>query len=291
MKNIQNDCHTLKIKADYNFNKSIIYLSIVGIVFSLLILIQPYKLNLGLYSTILLIIPFLIINNFTEFKNNYLKYSNDLAKMIINFIGVYIFTCVFIFISLIILKLSDIEIVKLYFSNFIYFIPIFSVLIVLLLFTFFLKEGFKNFKKENIYYYVLFNIIFLCLLTVVFYIKISSFWGFLKWMQLMTFISIFHAINFVGICYFNKNNNFTLDEFSEQANNESIIAVFNILINFCLICFYFLLGMYLDNMLEKIKIHSLFILTWLFFFILIIKNFYQIKKIKNYLEWRNVVIA
>lgn len=270
-----------------------IYLCILGIIYSALILFKPFNLNLGIYSSLLLLIPFLIINIFIEFKNKYLKYSNDLAKIIINFVGIYIFTCVFVFVSLLILKISEFQLINLYLSNFIFFIPVLSVLLVFILFTVFLSQGFKKFEKEHIFNFILFNLVLACMLTTVFYLKISSVLGFLKWMHLMALVSLFHAMNFVGFCYFNKNSNnkANFEEFYVKNNEKSILAVFDVLINLCLICFYFLLGLYLDNMMEKVKVNSLFILTWLFFFILIIKNSYQIKKIRNYLEWRNVVIS
>jgi len=256
-------------------------------------MIKPFNLNLAVYSSILLLIPFLIINIFIEFKNKYLKYSNELAKMIINFVGIYIFTCLFIFISLLILKLSEFQLVNLYLGNVIYFIPVLSLLFILIFFTAFLRQGFKKFEKEHVFYYILFNLILACMLTCIVYLKVSSVLGFLKWMHFMFFLSLFHAMNFLGICYFNKNSdvNANFEEFSEKNNDKSILAVFDVLIYFCLICFCFLLGLYLDNMLERVKVNSLFILTWLFFFILIIKNSYQMKKIKSYLEWRNVVIS
>jgi len=269
-----------------------IYLCMVGIVYLALLLIRPLNMNLGVYSSILLLTPFLIINIFIEFKNKYLKYSNDLAKTIMNFVGIYIFISLFVFTSLLILKFSEFQLINLYFSNFIYFIPVLSVLLMLIFFTVFLSQGFQKFGKQNVYYFILFNLILACMLTAVFYLKISSIYGFLKWMHLMTFVSIFHAMNFFGFCYLNKNSNSisNFEEFSEK-NDKSILAVFDVLIHFCLICFYFLLELYLDNMLEKVKVNSLFILPFLFFFILIIKNSYQIKKIRNFLEWRNVVIS
>jgi len=183
--------------------------------------------------------------------------------------------------------------VELYFSDFIYFIPIFSLLFIFIFLTLFLKAGFEKFDKNFLFYYLLFNLVFLSVITTVFYLKILSILGFLKWINIMIFLSLFHAINFIGICYiYKENNDYSKNElFLEKKTDKSILAVFDILINLCLICFYFLIGLYLDNLLEKVKINSLFILTWLFFFIIIIKNYYQIKKINNYLEWRNVVIS
>lgn len=296
IKNIQKDSLSLKIEADYTFNKTMIYIAILGIIYCILILLKPFNLNLAAYSSILILIPFFLISIFNEFKNKYLKYSNDLAKIIINFVGIYIFTCCFIFISLLILKLSEFQQINLYLSNFIFFIPIFSVLIVLILFTVFLKQGFEKFEKQHIYYCILFNLVLASLLTIVFYLKIASVLGFLKWMHLMVFLSLSHGLNFVGFCFFSFNkkanldqNNF--DDFSQRNNDKSINAVLNVLINFCMICFYFLLGLHLDNMLEKLKVYILFVLSFLFFIILIIKNSYQMKRIKSYLEWRNVVIS
>jgi hypothetical protein len=294
IKNIQKDSLYLKIEADYTFNKTMIYLCILGIIYSALIFIKPFNLSLAVYSSILLIIPFLIIIIFTDFKNKYLKYSNELAKIIINFVGIYIFICLFIFISLLILKLSKFQLINLYLSNFIYFIPVFSVIIVFIFFTVFLKQGFEKFEKEHFYYIILFNLVLASILTAVFYLKVSSNLGFLKWMHLMIFVSLLHVMNLIGFFYFNQypnSNNSNFDEFSEKNNNNSILSVLDVLINFCLICIYFLLGLHLDNMLEKVKVNILFVVSILFFLILIMKNSYQINKIKSYLEWRKVVIS
>lgn len=293
IKNIQKDCLSLKIQADYNFHKSLIYIALVGIIYSFLIFFRPFNVSPGIYSMILLLIPILILNIIFEFKNNYLKYSNDLAKIIIKILGIFIFTLSMIFISLINVKLIGYDFNKLYVGSFVYFLPIYSILIVLALLTLFLKQGFEKYEKMNIFYYIMINLLLLLLIITIVYLKISSVLGFLKWVNIMLLLVLFQSMNFLGFCYYNKKSYSVLqhEEFSEKNLDESIISVFNVLVYLCLVCFYILLGLYLDNNLEKMKIICIFMISWLFCLVVIIKNAYQIKKINNYLEWRNVVIS
>lgn len=290
IKNIQKDYYNLKIEADYKINKNLIFMCFVSVIFSILILLKPFNLNLGVYFIILFFLPVFILNIFSEFKENYLKYSNDLSKMILNFLGIYVFASILIFLIIITLRFSEFEFVKAYINPFIYFIPVFSLILIAFFFTLFLKEGFRKYQKLTLFNFIQLNIFVIFCITIVLYLKISTLVLFLKWMHIMIFVSFFHGLNFIGYCYFSNNKNVQFDDFSERKNDDSILAVFDILINLCLICFYFLLGLYLDDKLVKVKINSLFLLTWIFYFCIIVKNFYKIKKIQNYFDWRNVVI-
>ena len=99
IKNIQKDYVSLKIKVDYNFNQKLIFFSLVIIIYSLLVLFKPNNLNIGIYTFILYVIPILVFNVFNDFKNNYLKYSSELSKIIFNLVGIFMSLNIFIFIS------------------------------------------------------------------------------------------------------------------------------------------------------------------------------------------------
>ena len=87
----------------------------------------------------------------------------------------------------------------------------------------------------------------------------------------------------------------TNSEKMNYENNDSdkegsyLLAVFDILLNFSSVVFYLLLGLVLDG---SIKVDGIFFFlnVCFFFAILMIKAFYKKKKIKDFLEWRNVNI-
>jgi hypothetical protein len=288
IKNIKKDYVSLKIKVDYNFNLFLIYFSLTMIIYSLLILLKPKNLNIGFYTIILYIIPILILKIFNDFKNNYLKYSSELSKIIFIIIGIFISLNVFIFISLIIFKCLSRKIIENYPHTFLFFLPIYSIIIILLLFSVFLKKGFHKINKTLTHNLILFNLIIIFVLVFLINLKINLLENKfkVKWIHIIILILFYHSANFFGYSYIIKKENTHKNPLIED---KSFLLILNFLLNFSLIGFYLILGLILDN---SIKINNiiLFVIFWFFFLIMIFKGIYKNKKIKNFLQWRNVLI-
>jgi len=75
------------IQTGLNITYKIIQFNVVCIFFSFLAYFNPFKLGIFSFPVKLVVILFILLNVFLEFKNSYLKYSNDLAKCIIQIIA------------------------------------------------------------------------------------------------------------------------------------------------------------------------------------------------------------
>jgi hypothetical protein len=292
MKNVQKDIIGLKIQADLNIGNNIIKICLISIIYSALLYFRPFKLNISVFSLILIFIPFLILSCLLEFKNCYLKYSNDLAKTIIFIFAVYIFTCSLTFTVLVIVKLTGDEFF-LKIHAFVYFIPVFGILFVVLFFWIFLYQGYKKENELNYFYFVLINIIAICLISAVIFFKVVFNLKIMSWIHILGLLSLNLLVNLIIFStYFNQkiSKAFSHVEFDSTQSEDSLSVVFDILLNLCLVCFLCLVGLYLDNKLEKVKAHTLFFTSLLFFSLVGIKAFYKNKKIQNYFEWKKMVI-
>jgi hypothetical protein len=292
VKNIHKDMVGLKIQADLNISNSIIKISIISIIYSMLLFFKPLNLGLLLYSIILIVLPFLVLAIIIEFKNSYLKYSSNLAKTIIYILGFYIFTCLLTFTVLVLLKLTHIDFFN-RINAFVYFIPIFGILFILTLFWVFLHQGFKRENELTFFYFVLINILVVNSLCLLIYLKISLEFSSVGWVHILGFSALLYGVNLVLFStYFSSKpfSSFGCTEFNSTKSEDSLVIVFDILLNMCVICFLCLLGLYLDNKLEKIKLNALFVLLWVFFSLICVKASYKNKKIQNYFEWKKMVI-
>jgi hypothetical protein len=280
----------LKIQADLNISSSLIKISLISIIYSLFLFFNPLNLGLFFYSIIILFIPYQILSVIVEFKNSYLKYSSHLAKTIIYILGVYIFTCLMIFTILLMLKFSQIDFFM-RINAFVYFIPIFGILFIITLFWVFLHQGYKRENELNFFYFILFNILIINTLCLIIYLKISLEYNFIGWVHILGFLALLWAVNLILFStYFSSRLNGSFAEFNSSKSEDSLILIFDILMNMCLICFLCLLGLYLDNKLEKIKLNALFVLLWVFFSLVCMKASYKNNKIQNYFEWKKMVI-
>lgn len=271
-----------------NISSSLIKISLISIIYSLFLFFNPLNLGLFFYSIIILFIPFQILSIIIEFKNSYLKYSSHLAKTIVYIVGVYIFTCLTIFSLLLLLKFSQIEFV-LRINAFIYFIPIFGILFIFTLFWVFLHQGYKRENESNFFYYILFNILIVNTLCLIIYLKISFEFIFISWVHILAFLAALWAFNLILFSTYFSTRLYSA-EFNSTKSEDSLILIFDILMNMCMICFLCLLGLYLDNKLEKVKLNALFVLIWVFFTLVCMKATYKKTKIQNYFEWKKMVI-
>jgi len=287
LKNIQKDYVSLKIKVDYNFNRNLIFFCLIMIIYSLLVLFKPKNLNFGIYSFILYLIPVLVFNIFNDFKNNYLKYSSELSKIIFNFVGIFMSVNIFIFISLLIFKFFSEKIVNNYPNTFLFFIPIYSMIVIMLLFAFFLRKGFNKMNKILTHNLIIFNLIISFILISLIHLKINSMTNKANWFHIMILVSFYHLANYLGFSY--------MTQFEKRSNknpsieDKSILLILDILLNFSSIGFYLIFGLMMDKTI-KINEIILYVIFWFFFGVLIFKAFYKNKKIKDFLEWRNVAI-
>jgi hypothetical protein len=292
MKNVQKDIISLKIQADLNISNNIIKICLISIIYTALLYFKPFDLNISLFSLILIFLPFLVLSSMLEFKNCYLKYSNDLAKTIIYIFAVYIFTCSLTFSILVIIKLSGNDFfMKIH--AFVYFIPVFGILFVILFFWMFLYQGYKKENELNYFYFILINIIAICVISVIIFFKVVLYLKIMGWIHILGLLSLNLLVNLIIFStYFNQkmSNAFSQVEFYSSQSEDSLSVVFDILLNMCLVCFLCLLGLYMDNKMEKIKSQTLFFTSFLFFSLVGVKAFYKNKKIQNYYEWKKMVI-
>ena len=277
-KNIEKDYIQLKIQTNMLINDHIIKISLISLIYSILIYFIPFYLNIAFYSIILLPIPFSILAILVEYKNSYLKYSNDMARLVVNSFSIYIFTCLMTFIILIIFRLSEISLVY-EISNIIYCIPVLGILISITALWLFLHTGYKNLSEMNKYYFYLVNIIIGDFVSLIIILKIIYQIKFILWIHITIFICLIYVFD-----------NIYLLNIEKRKSEDSLIIVLNILMKICLLSYICLLGLYLDYKLDKMKHISLFILVWFFLFITVIKYFYKNKKIQNYFEWKKMVI-
>lgn len=286
-----------KIQADLNISAQLIRFCVICIIYSFLIHFQPFQLGLFVYSTLLLFLPFNLLSIFVEFKSSYMKYANELAKTIIYILAIHVFTCCLTFTILLILKLSNFT----FFNNihaFILFIPVFGVLFIFTLFWIFLYQGYKKEEDLRFFYFVLYNLIILNAFAIIVCSKVCfngslSFMDNILWSHIFLILTLIYAFDILVFIYYINNNpkaKAYSSQFFEVRAEDSMQIVLNILLFFCFICFLSLLGIYLDNKLEKKRTKTLFLLNWFFFLIIIGKAMYGRKKINNYFEWKKMVI-
>lgn len=279
------------------------------IIYSLMILLKPNNLNLGIYSLILLIIPILVYKLFNDFRNNYLKYSSELSKIIFNFVGIFLSFNIFIFISLLIFKFfttgnnyiisnnnnktpinnnnnNEINMNNSLTPNiFIFFIPLYSIIFILLLFAIFLRKGFTKMNKTLTHNLIIFNLIITLFLISLIYLKVNSISIKASWFHIMVLVSFYQGGNYFGFSHITKSEK--ISNKNPSIEDKKILFLLDLILNISAIAFYLFLGLFIDN---KIKVNYviLFVIFWVFFIVLIFKGLYKIKKIKDFLEWRKV---
>lgn len=263
----------------------LIYLLVIDLIF-----FQPGNLNAAIYLIPLISIPFIIFNLISVFNKNYLKYSNLMVKTLINVLGSYIFVCLFLFTAFIIIKVSECEKLTQYLCTFVYFMPILGICVLTIFFWLFLYEGFKKCEQMNVFYFFFLDMLTILSFIITFYFKIIDNLPNFTWINLFTILNIFHGSNFIIIrIYCSLDSSRKKQDFNNN-KEDSLYIVFDILINIFLSCIICLVGFYLDNRLDKIKIEALILSINIFFLLILGKNSYKIKKINNFLEWKKLNI-
>lgn len=287
-KSNKKDLFLLKIYADLKIFKRIILICFIAIIVTNSIYFKPKDLKIGYYSTPLLLLPFIIISIVRIFNKHYLKYSNSIVKTTINLLGFYLFICSFLFISFILIRLLMLEIAEKYFFDFIYFLPLIGSITLIIFFWLFLYEGFKKCVQRKVFLYTLFNLFILLGYIIVFYIKIVGQIPYIRWVYLFSFLNIYHLANFLVInLHQNCENTFSNHDFNSN-KVDSFHFIFDLLINIFFACFICLLGIYLDNKMDKIKLESIFLTLNFTFLAIFSKNLYKIRKINSFLEWKKL---
>lgn len=287
-KSNKRDLVLLKIYADLKIFKRIILICFIALTVTNLTYFKPKDLKIGYYSTPLLLLPFIVLNIVTIFNKHYLKYSSLIVKTLIYVLGFYLFVCSLLFIAFILIKLLMNELAEKFFCEFIYFLPLIGMIVLVIFFWLFLYEGFKKCEQRKIFVYTLLNLIAVLGYIIVFYFKIIGQLPNLNWVYIFSFLNIFHFVNFVAINIRQNCDNLSSSNDFNSNKIDSFYIVFDILTNIFFACFICLLGFYLDNKLDRIKLESLFSTLNLTFLAIIAKNFYKIRKINGFLEWKKL---
>jgi len=118
----------------------------------------------------------------------------------------------------------------------------------------------------------------------------------LNWFNILGILSVLHGFNFLYFALqgLNKKGSHSYSNTTntnENNNCESYLALIDILLNVSLILFFPILGFYLDNHLKNTREMALFVLTWLCSTFIIVKFYNRNEKIKNFFEWKKMVIV
>jgi hypothetical protein len=282
------DLVLLKIYADLKIFKRIILICFIAILVTNLTYFKPKDLKIGYYSTPLLLLPFIMLNIVSIFIKHYLKYCSLMVKTLINVLGFYLFISSLLFISFILIRLIMYDFAEKFLCQFVYFLPLFGSFVLIIFFWLFLYEGFKKCEQRKVFLYTLFNLIFVLGFTIVIYFKINGQLSELNWVSLFSYLNVFHLVNFIVINIHQNCDNKSISDDFNRNKVDSFYIVFDILINIFCACFICLLGFYLDNKLDRIKVPSIFLTLNLMFFTILSKNLFKIKKINNFFEWKKL---
>lgn len=277
----------LKIYADLKIFRRIILICFIAIIVTNLIYFKPKNLKIGYYSTPIIMLPFIILNILKIFNQYYLKYSSLMVKTLINVLGFYLFICIFLFLSLILIRLLMNEVAEKYFCELLYFLPLLGIIVLIIFFWLFLYEGFKKCEQRKIFLYILINLFIILGYLIVTYLKIIDRWPKIKWVYFASFLNVFHLVNFIIIdIYQNFDKSFSNNDFNSNKKVDAVYFIFDVLINIFYACFICSMGFYLDKKLDSSKLKSLFLNLNFTLIAVISKNLYKIRKINHFLEWR-----
>ena len=178
-------------------------------------------------------------------------------------------------------------------DRFYFFIPIFAVFFIFTAFWMFLYRGYEQIYEKDKFFVILMNLFIFNLVCVLIYLKLSNMLSILNWFNILGILSMLHGFNFLYFALQNidkKNNTFNSTQYTDQNTCESYLLLIDIIINVSFILFFSLLGFYLDNNLNKNRENALFVLIWITSILLIIKFYNRNEKIKNFNEWKKMVI-
>jgi hypothetical protein len=277
----------IKLIADYNINKLQIYSYLAILVFSILLKIRPFNCSLGFLLPILFIVPYSIMLMGLEFKDSYLFESNSLARKFVSLTFYFVFVIVSSFIVLLILKEAKVQ----FFQNFsmlIYFVPIYGLLLVLDLVWIFLFYGFMKLEEKAQYFLILGNLIFYSTLGLIVFLKLSTVSNMLSWSNLGFITILVELCNFLSWIQRNLKKKFKEDFKDKSLDSINVITKVIGCISISLLIY--LIGMLLDEKLEKNNEIFIYISAWVFCTVSLSNNLNTIAKIKSFFEWRKNVL-
>jgi hypothetical protein len=254
----------------------------------------------GCYIMLFLPIPTLLLKIMLEFKNTYLKYSNQLARTIIYILSLHIFICSNTFILLCMFKFTT----SFKIHEAILFIPVFGIVLIISFFWIFLYQGLKSTSEDiSLFKMILLNLGITFGIVLFLFFKISfNYFPNINFLHLSIFVSFSILFN---ITYFLQNilnrnmeieneklnkTMFNLDLYNDkfQSNLDQILTVLNVLLMISFLCAPILLGLKIEKKIDSVKSHSIQFISILILKIFIIKTFLKIVKIKKFFEWKKL---
>lgn len=272
--------------ADYKINKILIFSFIIVIIFSLLLKSDIFKVNKGYFFISLYFLPLNALLIACELRDSYLSDSKSYARKCINFISYYLFICCISFISLVIIKLFNINFLTNY-GIIVYFIPVFLGLFLINIVWLFLFYGYNQLEYTSNYFLILTNILFYSTMSLVVYMKLS-FFILVSWRKLAILIIFLQSINTV---YWLQSSLKSSDKFDFSASKkDSLTIVLSISINTCLFIFLYSYALLLDLKIFPNSELIIYLSSFFFCFFNILNCCYKISKINSYIEWKKNVL-
>jgi hypothetical protein len=262
------------------------------LLYSLLIFTRPLNLGVSAYSLVLLYLPICLLAIILEYKNTFLRYSSTLTKLIIDIIGVYVFTCSFTFLVLMILKFTEFTFMKLV-SGYLFVIPIYGLVLMLDLIILFLYTGFKKVNDMGCFYFITFNGIVINTLINAIIFKIIFYdalvFKFITWTFLFSILSLLILINY---CYFNSKGYRLVghNKFDQSNYIELLRSMLNIVFAMSSSLFFATLGIVFDIGLDRYKNLFIYFMLWISLLCVIVKFYFGNKEIDDYNEWKKMNI-